>query len=91
MVSSFGMLLLLNAMGLVILTMLFIGYIRVVGKYTRTDGPNNNSNGNNPNNNDDGGGGFDPGLPKIDLPPGSGLSAWQTDRITTPLRVREPV
>lgn len=70
---SLVMLILFNALGLLILTGLFIGYIRINKKYIGRKG------GSDDNNNNDGG--MDPGLPKIDLPPGSGLSTWQTDRI----------
>jgi cbb3-type cytochrome oxidase subunit 3 len=66
------MLILFNAIGLLILTGLFIGYIQINNKY------GSHKRRNEDDNND---GGFDLGLPKIDLPPGSGLNAWQTDRI----------
>jgi hypothetical protein len=80
---SFMMLITFNALGLMILTGLFIGYIKVLRRH---NGDLGGPFGRHRNRNDDndgggnGGGGIDPGLPKIDLPPGTSLDDWLTDR-----------
>lgn len=83
-----AMLLLVNSTGLVLLVLIIIKWspkpqdMNLPG-YRGNDGQDNDDG-------DQGGGGwgYDPKLPVVDLPPGSSLGDWLTDR---PERSKDPV